>query len=465
MFVMQSSQPKKNKVNLSDYNYQKDIKNRLWISSLSPIDIEVLREVVYGSIKTKATQIADLIDRSEAEIRPTLSKLKEYGLVSCSGNNIEVSKDVRKDLVREIEKYEEDFHPGIPYLRKLLGKVPMHILPSWYSVPRMADNIVTSIIEKSLETPKAYREYLSELDIKDPVPTAIAEEVFASDDFMVRAHVICERYELSREQLEEYVLLLEFNLVCCISPIFIENEWVDVITPFSEWREYLRYIRDTTPIGLEGSKAENIKRRHPSNFGFIEDLEWILNQLRDAPASKVQLQTASDNSPCVELSHALNKLLKLEFISESDSLFHCTSEAKQWMSLGAFEKSMDLYRNPLNELQCKGLPQQIVSDRNHRLVERALLRIIPTGWVTFDAFMESIMEPIGSSEPSKLERIRAGEWRYSIPQLSDFDRELVRRIIFDRLYEIGITTTGTIDGKDCFSAWRFVLHSTMKSSA
>lgn len=450
---MQVTQAKKSKVNLNDYDYRKDIAHRIWLSDLSPIDIDVLREVVYGSIKTTISEVADLVDRSTEEIRPTLSKLSDYRLISCTHDKIKVSKEMRKDFEREIEKYEDNFRPGIPYLRTLLNKVPIHILPNWYSIPRMSDSIITSIIEKCLETPRAYRQYLAELSAENPTLTAIAEDVFAADDFKVRTNTLRERYELSREQLEEYALVLEFNLVCCISPILIDDEWVEMLTPFYEWGEYLRYIRDTAPVGFEETDA--IQRRHSSNFGCIEDIEWILRQLRTAPAPRTQLQVASTAGQCEDFDHALSKLTQLEMVYEEGSDLHCTGEAEAWLLMNAFDKAMALYRHPLNELRSTGLPPALVADRNFRLTERALQRVLDTGWITFNAFMKSVMKPIGSAQPSKLERVRSGEWRYSLPKLDEVDRTLTHRIIFERLYEVGITTTGTINGKDCFSLTPF----------
>ena len=450
---MQVTQPKKSKVNLSDYNYQKDITHRIWLSSLSPIDIDVLREVIYGSIKTDTEEIADLVDRSEHEVRPTLAKLAEYGLIKWSGDKVEVSKEMRKDFEPEIEKYEEDFTPGIAYLRTLLNKVPIHILPTWYSIPRMSDNIIASIIEKCLETPRVYRQYLAELSAENPTLTAIAEEVFNAENFTVRADVIRDRYDLSHEQFEEHALLLEFNLVCCITPTLVDGEWVETLTPFYEWREYLRTIHDTTPVGLPSE--DGIKRRHSSNFGCIEDIEWILRQLREAPTPRDQLSIASKTGQCEEFDHALEKLIQLAMVYEEGEELHCTGEAEQWLLLGAFDKAMALYRHPRNEIRDEGLAPALIADRNFRLTERALQRVIDTGWITFDAFMQSMMKPIGSATPSKLERMRAGEWRYSLPKLDAADTELVHRIIFERLYEVGITTTGTIDGVDCFSLTPF----------
>ena len=42
---------RKNKINLEDYDYQKDIQNRVLMSHFSTEDLEVLEEIVYSSQK------------------------------------------------------------------------------------------------------------------------------------------------------------------------------------------------------------------------------------------------------------------------------------------------------------------------------------------------------------------------------------------------------------------------------
>ena len=44
--MKETNQHRKNKVNLEDYNYKQDIKNRLMMLEFSPIDIDVLEEII-----------------------------------------------------------------------------------------------------------------------------------------------------------------------------------------------------------------------------------------------------------------------------------------------------------------------------------------------------------------------------------------------------------------------------------
>jgi len=53
---------RKNKINLEDYEYQKDIQNRLLMANLTEQDRLVLEEILYGHPKLSISQLAqDLI--------------------------------------------------------------------------------------------------------------------------------------------------------------------------------------------------------------------------------------------------------------------------------------------------------------------------------------------------------------------------------------------------------------------
>ncbi|MCB1109987.1 MAG: hypothetical protein KDK64_03330, partial [Chlamydiia bacterium] len=55
---------RKNKINLEDYDYQKDIQNRVLMSHFSPEDIEVLEEIVYSSQRIPISRLVSQLDKS-----------------------------------------------------------------------------------------------------------------------------------------------------------------------------------------------------------------------------------------------------------------------------------------------------------------------------------------------------------------------------------------------------------------
>jgi hypothetical protein len=133
--MIELTQLKKNKITLSDYNYRRDIENRLLLASFTVFEIAVLEEILYSPIKAPIRKIAKNIEKTEEEIVPILEKLSKTGLLVIEGDSIVVDKETRKYFETEIEKFEADFCPGMEFLQNVLKKVPIHVLPIWYSIP------------------------------------------------------------------------------------------------------------------------------------------------------------------------------------------------------------------------------------------------------------------------------------------------------------------------------------------
>ena len=234
---------RKNKITLSDYNYRQDIENRLFMADLSILEVDVLRGIMNGSLKTTLASLTDNLNITQKSLKPILEKLATSRLFKVQGDTIVVDKEMRKYYESQIIKFDDDFHPDLEYVQGLLNKVPIHALPLWFAIPRSSDNIFQSIMQKFLITPKTYERYLQDLNFEDPILIAIIKEIFSSPDYKVNSSTLIEKFNLSREQFEEYMLFLEFNLVSCISYSKTKDLWEEVVTPFHEWREYLLFIK------------------------------------------------------------------------------------------------------------------------------------------------------------------------------------------------------------------------------
>lgn len=272
---------RKNKICLSDYNYVKDIENRLIMSQFSTLDLSVLEEILYSSLNIPVRKLTKNLEIDDKTLRPILEKFSKMGLLKLSGDTIEVDKEMRKYYETQALKFDEDFTPGMDYLQSLLRKLPIHVLPSWYQIPRTSDNIFDSLIEKHLLTPHIYQRYLSELNFTDPTLTSIMNDVFNSPDLQLFAHDLIEKYDLSKEQFEEYMLLLEFHFVCCLGYTKINDQWKEIVTPFHEWREYVLFIRETEVEPIKNVK--DVVSKRPSDFSFIQDMELLLKMAKKQP--------------------------------------------------------------------------------------------------------------------------------------------------------------------------------------
>src|SRR5205807_9550304 len=136
---------------------------------------------------------------------------------------------------------EPDFKPDMEYLQGILRKVPIHVLPLWYAIPRTSNNIFESIVEKYLLTPNAYHRYLSELTFTNPIAARVMHDVFTSPDCRMSSSDIITKYNLTRAEFEEILLLLEFSFVACVTYTRGEDLFLEWVTPFNEWHEYLLF--------------------------------------------------------------------------------------------------------------------------------------------------------------------------------------------------------------------------------
>lgn len=452
---------KKNKINLTDYPYEKDIKCRTFMAELTVFEVDVLTEIIHGSLKSSIQQIAENLEVDTELLPPILEKLKHLNLYRIDNGKIFVDKEMRKYYESQLPKFDDDFRADMEFIKGLLNKVPIHILPTWYSLPRSTDDIFESIIEKYLYTPKIYQRYLDELSFDEPVLNEIINEVFSSTTYKVRAKDIMEKYELTREVFEESMLLLEFNLVCCLSYNQQDENWEEVITPFYEWRKFLRFIQDTLPDSIHN--IYEIERTHPHDFGFVQDMTCVIDEIIKSPIPVEEV----DGNPIINesaakkilshpfsmnyLSNLIEMLKKLQLIVIKDDMFHIRGIASAWKEKHLQEQAIAVYR--YGSRQSTAIPGGYI-DRDLRETEKCLKRFMNRGWVYLEDFQEGCCAPIGENEPVRLVR-KGKRWRYQIPNYSDSDRKTIFQYLFRTLFYAGLIATGKHEGKDCFCVTPF----------
>lgn len=473
VFMIETMSLRKNKISLSDYNYRKDIENRLLMAQFSNIDLEVLEEILYSSLNISIRKMAKNIDVDEVEILPILEKLSKTGLLTFADDTITVDKEMRKYYETQVLKFDEDFTPGIEYLQGLLKKVPIHVLPVWYSIPRTSNNIFDSLIEKYLLTPQIYQRYLSEFSTGDPVLSGIVSDVNASPNLRVHSKDLIEKYDLTREQFEEALLLLEFNFVCCLGYQKVGTQWKEVVTPFHEWREYLLFLRDTTPTTIKDTSK--VVRRRSQDFAFVQDLGVILNLAKKQPFSlvttkegwtlpqKTALATIvakcdgldeGDPSFSKYIHQLISKLRLLKLADVVDGRLYALEAANDWLDMRPENRAHYIYRHPLNRLLSASIPPYLATERNIREAEKSIIRALYSGWVEFEDFIKGAMVVLSENSSIMLKRV-GKTWKYNLPQYNEEEKILIKATIFEWLFELGIVATGSYQGKDCFCVTPF----------
>ncbi len=472
----------KNKVDLNDYDWRRDIENRLLMSHFTVFDVEVLEEILHSSLQIQLPTLANALEADLADVCAVVDKLSQTGLVKRSGDIIAVDKEMRKYYEFQILKFDDRFKPNMDFLQGLLAKVPIHALPNWYSVPRTSTNIFQSLLEKYLLTPRIYQRYLLELNYGDPVVTGIMEDVFSAPDYKLLSRDLREKYHLSPELFEEYMLHLEFNFICCLSYRRIGNEWKEVVTPFYEWMQYMRFKRDTVPVSIadEESQKGKIVCDRPFECAFATDLAAILKECARSPLPVAKAPaplffSLSDSSfdrlirglpdwPAADserrsalnsyIGWILQKLSFLGLVAIKDEFIVTLEAAREWDGMAIHDLALNILRHPRNRFISIKLGHQPRSDRHLREVERALSRAIDLKWVLFEDFMHGVSAPVRGAEEVVLKKI-GRQWEYVRPQYSPEQIAFIRASIFERFFEAGFVMVGSHDGRDCFAITPF----------
>ena len=469
---MEPNAIKKHKISLEDYPLKQDLENRLLMAQFTPQDLPVLEEILYSSIKVPIRKLAKNVDLTEEELLPILMKLSKSGLFSFEEDSLILDKDLRKYFEGQIGKFDPDFKPGMDYIQNLLKKVPIHVLPIWYSIPRLSNDIFESIIEKYLLTPQIFQRYLADLTFADPVLSSIMKDVYQSPELKVEGKDLIEKYNLSKEQFEEALLQLEFHLVCCLRHEKQGEEYKQIVTPFQEWKDYVHFLKSTQTNPI--SPKEKIERKRPDDFSYVKDLSQLLSLAKKqpfsvseekgklAPASSVTNQLTgqmkgleTNNSIFSSYLHQLiAKAIQLKLAAIVDGRLHALETATDFLEMTSENQAIFLYRHPLNRQALAFIYSELLTDRTLREAEKSILRVLSSGWVYFDEFLKGVTAALNENSIISLKK-QGKTWRYNLPSYSEEEIAFIRAVVLEWLFETGITAVGHVNGRECFCVTPF----------
>ncbi len=453
-----------------------DLDNRLLMSTFTVQDVEVLEEILYGSIRIPLVKLKKNLDLSDSELIETLQRLSSTGLLNIEEDAILVDKEMRKYYDHQILKFDDDFKPNMSYIQGLLRKVPIHALPVWYSIPRASNNIFVSLIERYFKTPQVYERYLLDLNLTEPVMADIISELFKHPDLCLSTEKIIEKHKLTRDAFEEYIIHLEFNFVCCLSYQKEGDLWKEVITPFNEWREYLQFKERHIPQPLLDSIK--VVSATKNSFHFLQDMTYLIEEIIHQPLALQASATEQDflfpeeavkqlSLGCIGqerdmdilswqlyLSRLASRLVRIGLAIRHEEMLSPHHHAPHWLNMEIEDKALYLYRHPENRTLKMGFKEDLDTEKNVREVEKCLDRIQTTGWIHLNKFLEGMICPIGDNEFVNL--VKEGpNWKYKLPSFCEEEMQFMRYVILQRLYEVGMVTVGTFDGQDCFKLLTF----------
>ncbi|MCH9612796.1 MAG: hypothetical protein S4CHLAM102_12930 [Chlamydiia bacterium] len=455
-----------NKVNLSDYDSDKDIANRILLTSLTQDEMLVLEEILFSPLHLPLNKFYSHIDLPVELVQETLNKLLPTGLITITGDELCIDKEMRRYFDTHIIKLEENFKPGMEFLQNLLKNVPIHVLPNWYQIPRTSSNIFDSLIEKYMITPQIFQRYLLDLNLGNEVINAIANEVFNASNLLIPTCTLQEKYHLSDVDLHQAILILEYNFVCCQKFEMIDGIWTSVLTPFHEWKEYLLFLKSTVPQPVEAE--ELVTPTHIDEFAFINDMALAIEKAQDIELS-LQLSNETEKWEPVNLhailskvsqfanpaysARVIQKLIQLNLAEVEESRLVITPCGCKWTLETPMNRAIYVYRHHLNKIDEESL-SHICSEKNIYEIEKSLSRVTHIGWIEFDEFMKGMTAPL--NEHCRITLKKHGKcWLYSLPEYNTDEKAFIKRAILDWLYECGVIQIGSYQGSPTFRLTSF----------
>lgn len=448
---------RKNKVELSDYDFQSDIKNRILLSKLSPDAITVLEEILCNSISFSIKSLCDSLDLEHSLIRKILDDLLPTGLFSIEGQTIQVDKEKRKYFETHIEKFNDDFTPDMDYLQSLLKHIPIQVLPLWYQIPRSSNNIFTSLIEKCFLTPAIFLRFYNDFISCEDIYAQIIKDIYESEELFITANFIKEKYQLSAEKYQEIALYLELNLLCASNFQKKGNEFIEILSPFQEWKDYTFALRSNKPPSLSGP----IIPYRESEFAFIEDMstllllsrqadlevtfipsldEWVLLRPVDASA----IQAPNDQY----LNRVLNKLLLLGLAVVEGVHLRPSDLAQDWIKTPIEKRAHITFKHPHHFLSLEK-HSRLSSQRGVLEIEKSIAQVVHLNWISLDDFLSSSIIALGEEDRITLKRI-SGRWVYKFPEHDLDATNFIRYVIMNWLFECGMVQIGSHQDAPCF---------------
>lgn len=428
---------KKNKVCLTDYPYLRDIENRLLMAQFTVLDVQIVEEILDGSLSISIEEIASTLEVSKNTLLPTLEKLSQSGLLQVKNGIIFIDKEMRKYFEAQMVKFDPKFNAGVEYIKSFLKKVPIDILPTWYALPRTSDDIFESIIEKYLVTPKVFQRHLEELSIEIPIFSALWNDLIAAPNFTLPAKELYTKHHLSKEHFEELMLQLEFNFACCISYVREEGQWVEVVSPFVEWKKYLHFLKETRIIGCLDN--QNISKSRAA--AFVDELSLLLKQIRVKP---LNINTIEKNMA--------DRLLQLRLVEPKGSHLHPLDVVDHFLTMSPDQKSHLLHRTSI--LKSDDNTSHFYIEKHLREIEKILSSLTKSGWIFFDDFIKSCTACIGSNQEITLKKV-GKNWEYLLPKYTQEEIAFIKELIFERLAEAGTVETGLLNNRSCFKVTPF----------
>ena len=422
-------------IKLTDYPYQKEVEIRLKMAHLTDLEVKLLQEIVHQSLHISVQHLADHLEIAVEDLIPILDKWSETKLFKRHDLQLTIDKEMRKSIEFQLEKFEENFEPNLNFLQTILNRLPQAILIDWYAISRSAHDFFSFIVERFFINPQVYLYHLEQLTFKNPVLRQIQEEVFRSPHLCVRVDDLKKKFHLTHEKFELDLLILEFHFVCCLSYRHVDGHWEEVVTPFAEWQEILKYQAHIQKAYLD----EPISETYLSGIPFIETLKTDLQSFQKKKGKE---------SPTLSA-----ELTQLGLLADHQ----VTEQGEKWLKQTFHEQVMTLFSYFSSEPSFKLRFKELWQDRQLRLIDKSLRYLDVNRWIIFDLFIKGLIISLGDRDPLTL-KLKGKRWKYQFPTYTDLEKEFIQVVILERLSRLGVVEVGEWQGRHCFRLTPFGAH-------
>lgn len=444
----------KSTIDLTDYNFKRDIDNRVVMSELSTDEAEVLDEILHQSLTFPLSELTEACDVSSDVVKQAIKKFSTVGLATQKEELIVVNKEMRQYYEVQIEKLDEKFVPDVNYVLSFLGRIPIHVLPKWYALPKSTDDIMSSVVETYFSTVKVYDRYLRKVKFENPILKEIMDDVFSAPSLLVRSRDLRKKYKLDRIEFEKVMLLLEFHFICFLSYRSIDGVWREVVTPLFEWSEYLMKEKNIVPKPVKG----NVSSRWKSPFAFVEGLTTLLKAAEKSPlpleqkGKKYHISASAISSWFSDLENfskglerMVFRLLALDLAEEDQNQLVVTESGKHWLEMPVEEKAAFIHRLSPEQDLCSDA--SLLSERSVGRVEKSLRRY-PEDWVLLKDAYSAVLVPLRLTEGVSLSK-EGRRWVYQTSNHDENELIFIENLITVRFAEEGIVEVGASGEETC----------------
>ncbi|OGN64880.1 MAG: hypothetical protein A2888_03445 [Chlamydiae bacterium RIFCSPLOWO2_01_FULL_28_7] len=262
---------------------------------------------------------------------------------------------------------------------------------------------------------------------------------------------IKDKFSFTDEELTEALIFLELNFICFVTYVEIDCEYIETATLFTEYKTFLNHLKTFKTIEIKD--LDNLIKKRDSDFGFVQDMHFVLESLQkpsEIKSIKDKLKKhISKIDPKIHIANSyldsvIDKLIKIKYVSFKDNILSKNDSSNEWLLMDNEKKVLHLYYHPLNTFQYENFNEISLKE-----AEKSISKVINCGYVYFDDFIINSFANV--SEERSIELKPFGKsYKYVFPTYNIEETKFIKSVIFDRLFEAGIVSIGSIKAKDCF---------------